>query len=79
MVVIHFLNEKDFPKNVENINGNLGKRTKLYQKRKSIFEKRNQQVFQKTKLVDVTFITKKVTTHPNALKGKKCKENDQSS
>ena len=71
MVVIHFLKEKDFPKNVENINGNLGKRTKLFQKRKSIFEKRNQQVFQKRKLVNVTLATKKVIMHPNAQKGEK--------
>ena len=71
MVVIHFLKEKDFPKSVENIDGNLGKSTKLFQKRKSIFEKRNQQVFQKRKLVNVTFVTKKVTMHPNAQNGKK--------
>ena len=39
MVVIHFLNEKDFPKNAENINENLGKWIKLFQKKKYIRKK----------------------------------------
>ena len=40
LVVIHFLNEKDFPKNAENINGNLGKRTKLFSKKKKYIRKK---------------------------------------